>query len=76
MTDHVGEFDNRHASLELLDDKGVAEIIHLGSGNASNTEVAVDGGTDVANQEGIASLGDKEGGVFGFGATSHIFFDG
>lgn len=76
MSDHVGEFDDRYTSFELLYDKGVAEIIDLGSFDTSYTEVAVDCSSDVANQKWIASLGDKEGGVFGFWALFDIFFYG
>ena len=75
MTDHVGELYDRHAGFELLYNEGVAEIIDLGPFDASNTEVAIDGGADVTDQERITSLGDKEGSVFGFWATSGIFLD-
>ena len=76
MADHVGEFDDGDTGLELFDDEGVAEIVDLGTRNARDAEVAVDGGSDIANQEGVAGLGNKKSGVLGFGATSHVFFDG
>ncbi len=75
MANHVGELNNGDASLELFHDKGVAEVIDLGSFDSGNTEIAVDGGSDVTDQERIARFGNKQGGVFGFGATSHVFFD-
>ncbi len=75
MADHVRKFDNRHAGLELLDDEGVAEIVNFSPFDTGNAEVAVDGCANVSDQERIASLGDKEGGIFGFGATRDIFFD-
>ena len=76
MADHVGELDDRDAGFELFDDESVAEIVDFGTSNACDAEVAVDGSADIADQEGVASLGDKEGSVFGFGAFFDIFFDG
>lgn len=75
MADHVGELDDGDAGFELFDDKGVAEIVDLGSRNARDAEVTIDGGPDIADQEGVAGFGDKEGGIFGFGATPDVFFD-
>ena len=76
MTNHVRKLDNRHSSFELLDDKGVAKIVYLGSSDPGNAEVAIDGGANIADQEGVTSLRNKEGGIFGFGTTSDIFFNG
>ena len=76
MADHVGELDDVDTSFELFDDKGVAEIVDLGARDTSDAEVAIDGGTDVADQERIASLGDEKSSIFGFGAFFDIFFDG
>ena len=76
MADHVGELDDRNSCLELFYDKGVAQIIDFGAFDAGNTEVAVDGGPDIADQERITSFGDEEGSVFGFGAARYVFFDG
>ena len=76
MADHVGELDDGHAGLELFDHKGVAKIVDFGSGDAGDAEVAIDGRADVADQKGVARFGDEEGGVFGFGATAYVFFDG
>ena len=75
VADHMGEFDDGDARLELLDDKGVAEVIHLRAFNPRDAEVAIDGGADIANQEGITGLGDEEGGVLGFGALFDVFLD-
>ena len=75
MADHVGELDDRDTGFELFDDESVAQIINLGTSNACDAEVAIDRGSDIADQERVASLGDKEGGIFGFGTTSHVFFD-
>lgn len=65
MTDHVGQLDDGDTGFELFDDKGVPEIVDFGSFDPGDTEVAVDGGPDVPNQEGVAGFGDKEGGVLG-----------
>ena len=75
MTDHVGKLDDGNTGLELFYNKGVAEVIDLGALDAGNAEVAVDGGADVTDQEGVACFGDKKGGVFGFGSASDILFD-
>ena len=75
MADHVGELDDRYAGFKLFYNKGVAEIIDLGTFDTGYAEVAVYGGSDVADQEWIASLCDKEGGIFGFWAFFNIFFD-
>lgn len=53
----------------------MTQIVDFGSGNAGNAEIAVDGGADVADQEGVTCLGDKEGGVLGFWPTSDVFLD-
>lgn len=76
MADHVGELDDRDASLELFHHKSVAEIVDFGAVDAGDAEVAVNGGTNVADQKGVTSFGDKEGSVLGFGSASDIFFDG
>ena len=75
MSNHVGELDDGNAGLELLDNKGVAEIINFGAFNACDTEVAVIGCADVADQERIPGLGDKEGGIFGLWAFADVFLD-
>lgn len=75
MTDHVGEFDDGNASLELFDDKSVTEIIDFGSFDAGNAEVAIDGSADVSDQEGIAGFGDKESSVFGPWSFFDVEFD-
>lgn len=75
MTHHVGELDYGYACLELLDDKGVAQIVDLGPRDARDAEIAVDSRADIADQERIAGFGDKEGRVFGFGTLFDIFFD-
>ena len=49
MTDHVRKLNNGDTGLELLDDEGVTEIVDFGARNAGNTEVAVDGGPDIAD---------------------------
>ena len=76
MADHVGELDDGYASLELFYYKGVAQIIDFGAFDAGNAEVAVDGSSDVADQERIAGLGDKEGSILGFGALTDIALNG
>lgn len=75
MADHVGELDDRDSSFQLFDDKGVTEVINLGALDPSDAEVAVDGGSNIADQERIAGLGNKEGGVFGFGTLFDVFLD-
>ncbi len=76
MAHHMGELDDRYAGLELFYDECVAEIIDLGTFDTGYAEVTIDCSSDVADQEWIAGLGDKEGGVFGFWAFFDIFFDG
>lgn len=49
MADHVREFDDGDTSLELFDDKGVAEVVDFSAFDAGDAEVAVDGGSDVPN---------------------------
>ena len=75
MPNHLAEFDNGHSGFELFDDKGVAEIVDFGTFYSSDTEVAVDGGSNVSNEEGVAGLGDKESGVFGFGSFFDVCFN-
>lgn len=75
MADHVGELDDGDTGLELLDYESMTEIIDLGSLDACNAEVAVDCGSDVANQERVAGFGDKESRVFGFGPLFDIFLN-
>ncbi len=76
MADHVGELDNGDTGFELFDDEGVAQVVDFGARDTGNTEVAVDGGANIADQEGVAGLGNKKSGVLGFGAFFDIFFDG
>jgi len=71
VSDHFGEVNQRQTGFELFDNEGVAEVVDFGSLDPSDAEVAVDGGSDVADKEGVAGFGDEEGGVLGFGA----FFD-
>lgn len=75
MADHVGELDDGYTGFELLYNKGVTEIIDLGTFDTSYTEVAVYSGSNIADQKWITSLGDKEGSVFGFWSFFNIFFD-
>ncbi len=75
MANHVGELDNGDTGLELLDDKRVAKIIHFGAFNSRDTEVTIDGGTDIADQEWVTGLCDKEGRVFSFWALTDVFLD-
>ncbi len=72
----MGELDDGYAGLELFDHKGMAQIVHFGTNNTRNAEVAIDSRADVADQEGIAGLGDEEGGIFGFGALFDVSLDG
>lgn len=51
------------------------EIIYLSIFNTCYTEVAIDCSPDVADQERIASFGDKKGGIFGFWATGDVLFN-
>lgn len=76
MADHVGELDDGDTRFELLNHKGVAEIIHFGTFNPGNAEVTIDGGANITDQERVASFSDKEGSILGLGAFAHVFFDG
>lgn len=76
MADHVREFHDGDASLELFDYEGVTQVVDLGSFDTSNTKVAVDGSSDIADQERIACFSDKKGGILGFGSFTYVFFDG
>ena len=75
MSDHMAKFDDRNTRFELFDNKSMTEIVDLSAFDASDTEVSIDGSSNISNQERIAGFGDKEGGIFGFGAFTHIFFD-
>lgn len=76
MADHMGELDKRDAGFELFDDESVTEVVDLGTLDPGDTKVAIDGRANVTDQERVAGFGDKEGGVFGFGALADVFFDG
>jgi len=76
VADHFTKINQGYSCLELFDDEGVAEIIDLCSFDPCDAEVAVNGGADVTNQEGIAGFGDKKGGVFGFWSLFDVHLDG
>ena len=58
--------------LEMVGDKGVAEIIDFGIFNTRDADVAFDSGSDVADQEWFAGFGDKDVVVLYFGPYLQI----
>ena len=50
VTKQAGEELDIDASCQLVGDKSVAEIVDFGIFDAGFGEVAIDGGTDIANQ--------------------------
>lgn len=75
MADHVRELDDGNTCLELLNHESVAQVVDLGSFDASDAEVAVDSGSDIADQERVACFGDKKSCVFGFRPLFDIFLN-
>ncbi len=75
MSSDFTELNEGYTSLQLFENEGMAKIIDLGSCDPSNTEVAIDRGSNVSDQERIASFGDEEGSVLGLGTIFDITLD-
>lgn len=53
----------------------MSEVVNLGSFDACNAEVAVDGSSDVADEEWVTGFGDEESGVFCLWPVFHVHLD-
>ena len=60
--------NERSATHQVMGDESVAKVIDLGVFDTSESEVAVDSGTNVADEQWAAGLGDEELGLLGIGA--------
>ena len=49
MASDFGEVNDRDTVLELFDEEGVAKVIDLGLLDSTDSEVAIDGGANVAD---------------------------
>lgn len=75
MTDEFLDEDDGIAGGQLMGDKGVSEIIDFSAFDAGNPKVALNGASDISDQEGTAGFGDKKRFGFDFGALGEIFFN-
>lgn len=60
MTSEFADIDEGSAGHELLGDEGMAKVIDLGILDTGKHKEAVDAGSDIADEEGVASFGNKD----------------
>lgn len=61
MSSKSGDQKERSTGGELMGNPGVAKIVDFGVFNTGKLKVAVDGGSNVSNQERAAGFGDENG---------------
>ncbi len=60
MADEFTESRNGSSRHEVVRYEGVSEIVNFGSVDTGHTEVAVNRGPDVSDEERFAGFGDEE----------------
>ncbi|KKU70984.1 MAG: hypothetical protein UX97_C0015G0008 [Candidatus Beckwithbacteria bacterium GW2011_GWA2_47_25] len=75
MTGKLADINQGSTGHELLGDESVTKIVDFGILDSGQLEEAVDAASDITNEEGITSFGNKD--VFGptFGTFVQIDFE-
>ena len=65
-----------NTAFELMGGEGVAEVVDFGVFDAGFFEIAVDGGANVSDQEGMSGFGDEKMVVFDLRSYGKIVLQG
>ena len=76
MADEFGNVGEGGAGSELLGNKGVAQVVDFGSFDAGDSKETVNGGPNIADEEGVAGFGDEDSSFARFGANFEIDAEG
>ncbi len=76
MADELGDENWGRASSQVVGNEGVAQVVDLGAGDSGDFEIAVNGGSDVADKERPAGFGNEKGVGLDFGAHCQVGLEG